>query len=228
VKPIGPKIAEGRDSEIFEHGPGTVLRVPFDGRSLEAEARVMAHVHELGYPVPRVHDAGEGFLVMDRVDGRTMMDDAASHPWRLRSHGRTLARLHRDLHTIDGPDWLPMELRAPGDRLLHRDLHPLNILMSADGPVVIDWANAARGDPAYDVADVWVLLATAEAPASRLERPLIAIGRRILLRSFLGGVDRAAARAAIGAVVEHRANHRNHGETERAAMRKLAEWASNV
>ncbi len=38
---MGPKLAEGRDSEIFEHGIGKVLRVVRDGRSLVAEAEVM-------------------------------------------------------------------------------------------------------------------------------------------------------------------------------------------
>ena len=27
MEPIGTKLAEGRDSQIFEHGPGRVLRV---------------------------------------------------------------------------------------------------------------------------------------------------------------------------------------------------------
>ena len=144
MEPQGPKIAEGRDSEIFDHGPGKVLRVPFDGRSLEAEARAMAYARAHGYPVPEVHDAGTGYLVMDRVDGPTMLDDASAHPWRLWSYGRTLAALHRRLHAIPGPDWLP-EAPRPGSALLHRDLHPLNVLMSTHGPVVIDWANAEIG-----------------------------------------------------------------------------------
>lgn len=41
--PIRPKIAVGRDSESFEHGPGRVLRVARDGRSLVAEAEIMRH-----------------------------------------------------------------------------------------------------------------------------------------------------------------------------------------
>ncbi len=32
---------------------------------------------------------------------------------------------------------------------------------------VIDWANAARGDPDYDVADTWVLFAPADVPEGR-------------------------------------------------------------
>ena len=58
MEPIGPKLAEGRDSEIYEHGPGRVLRLPRDGRSLVAEADIMRFAGEHGYPVPGVHDAG--------------------------------------------------------------------------------------------------------------------------------------------------------------------------
>jgi len=45
---IGRKLAEGRDSEIFEHGPGKVLRVARDGHSLVAEAEVMRYGRSLG------------------------------------------------------------------------------------------------------------------------------------------------------------------------------------
>src|SRR6187399_2536129 len=58
MDPIGPKLAEGRDSEIFEHGPGKVLRVARDGRSLVAEAEIMRYVRSHGYPCPDVDDAG--------------------------------------------------------------------------------------------------------------------------------------------------------------------------
>ncbi len=57
---MGPKLAEGRDSEIYEHGPGRVLRLARDGRSLVTEADVMRFVGERGYPVPGVYDAGQG------------------------------------------------------------------------------------------------------------------------------------------------------------------------
>jgi aminoglycoside phosphotransferase len=81
VQPLGPKIAEGRDSEIFDHGPGRVLRIARDGRSLESEAEIMTYVRSQGYPVPDVHEAGDGYLVMDRIDGPTMLDDAI--PFRI-------------------------------------------------------------------------------------------------------------------------------------------------
>lgn len=225
MQPLGPKLAEGRDSEIFEHGPGRVLRRSRDGRSLVSEAEIMRYVLDAGYPVPRVHDAGEGFLVMDRVDGPSMLDVAARHPWRLGEYGRLLADLHRRLHDLPAPPGLP-SAGVPGDRLLHRDLHPLNVLMPEGGPVVIDWANCAAGDPAYDVADTWVLFATAEVPGSRWDRALAAVGRRFFLRGFLRASDREAARAAIPAAVENRLTDRNMSEREKERMRAMAREAA--
>ncbi len=182
----------------------------------------MRYVLDAGYPVPRVHDAGEGWLVMDRVEGSTMLDAAVRRPHRIGAYARLLADLHHRLHAIPAPPGLPAA-GLPGDRLLHRDLHPLNVLLPDDGPVVIDWTNAAAGDPAYDVADTWVVFATAEVPGGRAERAVAAVGRRLFLRSFLSAVDREAARAAIPAVVDHRVADRNMTERERSRMRRMAQ-----
>ena len=225
VQPIGPKIAEGRDSEIYEHGPGRVLRVARNGRSLVGEAEVMEYVRSHDYPVPAVHDAGDGYLVMDRVDGPTMLDDAI--PFRIGRNARLLAELHERLHRIPAPPGLRVA-SLPGDRLVHRDLHPLNVLITDGGPIVIDWANAAAGDPAFDVADTWILFACGDPPLAWIERRLAPIARKIFLRTFLRGLDAEAARQAIPTVVAHRLTDRNMSPTERARMAKLAEWASNL
>jgi Phosphotransferase enzyme family len=227
MEPIGPKLAEGRDSEIYEHGPGRVLRLARDGRSLAAEADVMRFVRERGYPVPGVYDAGEGYLVMDRLTGPTMLESALRHPYRIGAYGHLLAHLHIQLHEIEAPGWLTTEAAAKGDCLLHRDLHPLNVLMTAEGPVVIDWANAARGDPAYDVADTWVLFATADAPGNSLQRSFAAVARRIFLRNFLADLDADAARAVIPPAVQHRLVDRNMTEVEKERMRRLSAWATS-
>ncbi len=227
MEPLGPKLAEGRDSEIFEHGPGRVLRRSRDGRSLVREAEVMRYVADAGYPVPTVHDAGEGYLVMDRVDGPALLEVAARHPLRLGEYGRLLADLHHRLHEIPALPGLP-SAGVPGDRLVHRDLHPLNVLMPETGPVVIDWANAAAGDPAYDVADAWVLFATAEVPGSRWDRAQAAIGRRFFLRGFLDASDKKAAWAAVPAAVENRLTDRNMSEGEKSRMRRMAAKAQKA
>jgi aminoglycoside phosphotransferase (APT) family kinase protein len=226
VQPIGPKLAEGRDSEIFEHGPGKVLRIARDGRSLLAEAEVMRYVRSHGYPCPEVFDAGDGYLVMERLEGPTMLDTLGKPPFPLRRSGHLLAELHEHLHRIPAPPGIRVA-PLPGDRLVHRDLHPMNVMMTPQGPVVIDWANASAGNPAFDVADTWVLFACGMPPMSGIDRLIVPVGRRIVLRAFLSRVDTAAARRAIPAAVEHRLSDRNMSSEEQARMCKLAAWAAN-
>lgn len=224
VEPQGPKLAEGRDSDIYEHGPGRVLRVVRDGRSLVTEADVMRHALSHGYPVPKVHDAGDGYLVMDRLEGSTMLDAAVRRPRAIGGYGRQLAGLHERLHAIPAPPGLP-DAGVAGDSLLHGDLHPLNVVVTATGPVVIDWSNAARGAGAYDVADTWVVVKSGATPGNGFQRVIAAVGRHLFLRAFLGAADRQAAIAAIPAAVERRLHDLNLSGVEKERMRQMAEWA---
>ena len=165
----GPLLASGRDGDIFEFGPGLVLRRAKSGRVIEGEARVIAYVREYGYPAPEIHEvrAGGTEIVMERIDGPMMMDVMMHKPWLMPRYSRELADLHDRLHVIPAPEWLP---DAGGDRLVHLDLHPMNVMITASGPIVIDWNNAARGEPLLDVAMTYVLLTcprTGLGPAQR-------------------------------------------------------------
>ncbi len=110
----------------------------------------MEHARRHGFPVPEVLDVQSDALVLARIEGPTMGALLRRRPWELRAQAASLARLHELLHAIEAPTAVPVA--GPGDRLLHLDLHPENVLVSPAGPVVIDWTNAARGDAALDVA----------------------------------------------------------------------------
>lgn len=219
----GPLLARGRAADVFEAGPGRVLRRYREGEGgdVAAEAAAMNLAREHGFPVPAVHEAHDSDLVLERIDGPTMMADLARRPWRVGRHGRTLAELHRRLHTIPAPSGL----RAPfghGDRLLHFDLHPENVLLSPRGPVVIDWSNASRGDPADDVALTWVILSTSTIPGPAPFRLLASAGRGRLVDAFLSGVDAGAARARVSTIAGYRLARDAHLlEPERRALEAL-------
>lgn len=51
-----------------------------------------------------------------------------------------------------------------GPRVLHLDFHPANVIETARGPVVIDWSNAAAGQPGLDLAKTVVTLEVADLP----------------------------------------------------------------
>lgn len=70
MEPIGAKIAEGRDSELFEHGPGKVLRLARDRRSLVAEAEIMSCVRSHDYPCPARRRCEVSIDGSPRADGR--------------------------------------------------------------------------------------------------------------------------------------------------------------
>jgi aminoglycoside phosphotransferase (APT) family kinase protein len=52
-----------------------------------------------------------------------------------------------------------------GQALCHGDFHPGNVLMTASGPVVIDWMTATAGHPLADVARTTLMFRTARVPS---------------------------------------------------------------
>ncbi|MFL5928961.1 MAG: hypothetical protein ACJ77E_18690 [Gaiellaceae bacterium] len=114
ARPRADVLAAGRASEIVDLRDGWVLRRFKRGGDPAKEAEVMMRARRSGYPVPRVREVRSDGLLLERIEGRTMADDARRRPWRFRAHAATLARLHHDLRRIEMPR---------GEVLLHRDLH---------------------------------------------------------------------------------------------------------
>jgi aminoglycoside phosphotransferase (APT) family kinase protein len=202
VTEVGPLLASGRDGDIYEYGQGLVLRRTKRGRVIEHEARVMEYAAGHGFPVPRVHEvrAGGTEIVMERLDGPMMMDVMAKRPQTLVANAKLLADLHDQLHEISAPEWLPT-VDGSGGRLLHLDLHPMNVMMTPRGPVVIDWTNAASGDPLFDVGLTYVLLTCPRAPMPRFARLAVQPFRVAIARVFArryrdGALDARIADAA--------------------------------
>jgi aminoglycoside phosphotransferase (APT) family kinase protein len=180
----GALIGAGRAADVYALGKQRVLRRYRNGDSTEREAGVMVYLAETGFPVPRVYDASGPDLVLERLAGRDMLADLSRRPWLVRVHARTLAGLHDRLHAIAAPPSLRARF-GPGDRILHLDLHPGNVMLTAAGPVVIDWSNVAAGAPAADVAMAWLIIATSDVDAAPLPlRPAISSIRAALLRRF--------------------------------------------
>ena len=219
-------LASGRDGDIFECGPGFVLRKTRDGRSIELEARVMLYAADHGFPVPAVEEvrAGGSEVVMERIDGPMMMDVMAKRPWTIGRYASMLADLHDQLHEIPAPDWLA-QLPDDGDRLVHLDLHPMNVMLSDRGPVVIDWANAASGEALSDATATYVLLTCPKMPAPRLVQFLAQPARTRLADRFARRYKGAAFDARLAVMAEMKALDPNMDPSEVAACHRLADRA---
>jgi Ser/Thr protein kinase RdoA (MazF antagonist) len=140
--------------------------------------------------------SGRQASVWEHVHGPSMWQVVIDRPDRGAAMGRLLADVQRALFDLVPPATLPRQrdrliskirwsaanidrslARAldilPGQigspRLCHGDLHPSNVILSHDGPTIVDWFDASRGDRAADVARSLVtLLADGEAGPSHL------------------------------------------------------------
>ena len=219
MRELGPLIASGRDSDIFACGHDLVVRRSRRGRSMGREAKLMHYVASHGYPAPRVEDvrAGGTELVMERVDGPTMLEALSKDTSSALRHAESLAALHQQLHDIPPPDWLDRFLDGDGC-LVHLDLHPLNVILSSRGPVLIAWTTARSGTGAADVAATWLVLAVAEVPDAGALNSL----REVFLREFLDHFELAPVRAVLPAVAAWKCEDGNMRPGEIAAIRRLA------
>jgi hypothetical protein len=227
AEPPGPLIGAGRAADVYDIGAGRVLRryrVPFD---VQAEATVMRHLDRAGFPVPRVYDADGSDLVMERLDGRDMLAELGRKPWLVGRQGRTLAALHDRLHEIQAPAGLTRAF-GPGDRVLHLDLHPGNVMLTSRGPVVIDWSNARAGAAGADVAMAYLIMASSDTdliPAPL--RPVVGTLRAALVRQFLAGVH-DDPQAHVARVARERAQDRNVRPAEADRLLRIAEQAESA
>jgi aminoglycoside phosphotransferase (APT) family kinase protein len=162
---------------------------------------------------------GRPGILLERVDGPDLLSLVGSRPWLLRRAGRVMAEVHARLHAVAGPPVLPdlreelahrirsvPRLRADlasralsildglpdGDRLCHGDFHLGNILGGLDHPVVIDWGEAARGDPVADVANTWLLHRMGQPPPGTPLHMRIAIpvARGVVVSRYLSSYRR--------------------------------------
>jgi aminoglycoside phosphotransferase (APT) family kinase protein len=128
---------------------------------------------------------GRTASVWQRIGAPSMWQHVVQRPQRSAALGRLLADVQHDLFGLVPPVTLPrqrdrlaskirrtaalvdpslgaalelMPAATGAPRLCHGDLHPSNVLLGGDGPMIVDWFDAARGDPIADVARSYLTL----------------------------------------------------------------------
>ena len=181
-------------------GPGSVQREAEIARAVHAAGVPSPAVGE----VVQVDDRTG--IVYARVDGQSMLAALTRRPWQMRRHAHRLAALHAQMHALPMPAIIPdqqvtlarkidqaaaltaaqrdaalavLAAMPTGTQLCHGDFHPDNVMLTAAGPVIIDWLDATRGRPAADVARTSIILRAA-AETGQIRNPL----QRAFVRAF--------------------------------------------
>jgi Ser/Thr protein kinase RdoA (MazF antagonist) len=164
-------------------------------------------------------------IVLSRLDGPTLMQLSRSGAMTPAQTGAILASLYMSVHKTPPPpdllslrDWLRalqlsgggvpepiatgilalIERLGPGDGLCHADLHPGNVIMTAEGPRLVDWTGAVRAPAAFDLACGHIIL-TVLAPEfiDDPERPRAYNLAALSDYARLAGMSQAALTAAM-------------------------------
>lgn len=152
--------------------------------------------------------------VYERLNGPTMLSVLITRPWRVNVFAQQMAALHAQLHQCSGAGLSTQAVRvrelaqwvegqadfAPalktkllnvinalpeGNRLCHGDFHPDNVLLTPDGPRVIDWTNAWSGHPLADVARTSIILRLGDPPPGFFQRAFINVFRLLFHELYL-------------------------------------------
>src|SRR6478672_1831381 len=118
-----------------------------------------------------IFEFAPGLVLRRTRSGRSIAHEARTMRY-MAEHGYPVPRIEEVradgteivMERIDGPIMMDAMVRPPWKLGAHLDLHPLNVIMSPNGPVVIDWPNARRGDPILDVAVTYALIACGHIP----------------------------------------------------------------
>jgi aminoglycoside phosphotransferase (APT) family kinase protein len=152
------------------------------------EAAIHAAVEAMGLPVPKVwsvQEIGDRWgVVFDRVKQASFAEQMLNNPDQFTRYLDSMVHLHMRIHAHGAIQFADLKVRLAdnisatrllderrkrdlldgiadmpdGDRLCHGDFHPMNILGEASQPVIIDWSDARRGDPAADVCRSYLLM----------------------------------------------------------------------
>jgi aminoglycoside phosphotransferase (APT) family kinase protein len=209
-------VGDARSIEPVRGGEDTLLwRVETDDRTYalrvmrrdqqsaaRRELAALRAAHAAGLAVPAVHRSStheeRPVMLLGWCPGRTLAAELAERPWRVWSLGHALGRAHARLNRVPAPPDLPERWRAwagdpalaarlpAGDRLLHLDFHPLNVMTDGRAvTAVLDWTNASAGDPRADAARALAILLV--SPVDPGTPGAFAVLRRLLAAAYLAG-----------------------------------------
>lgn len=197
-------LVSGAHANVYFLDDTHVVRRLHDPHATHRNVDVLQHLAAVGFPAPRVVRVDGPDLVMERLHGATLLQALDAQEVSMEEGVQILLDLHDQLHAVPIPsDLVPGDGSLAREGLVHLDLHPANVLMTADGPCLIDWDSARRGPAELDLASTAIVFGEVA-----VDHNAYAGAARLMLRGFL-----QAAGPALGSQLDAAAELRSSRPT---------------
>lgn len=163
-----------------------VFDANFSKSDILNEALNQARVEEAGIRVPKVLEVsvidGKWAIVSEYIPGKTLAQLMEENPQDKDAYLEQFVELQMDVHTHRAPllnklyDKMKRKIDETGldattryelhtrldstphhNKVCHGDFNPSNIIMSENGPYILDWSHATQGNASADVARTYLL-----------------------------------------------------------------------
>lgn len=191
-----------------------LYRQRYPSKNIEREAKKCNFAFKQGLPTPQVFDLiqlnGRQGIVFQECVCSSLVKRLQDHPNDVVPMAKLLAELHIKIHECLGKglpsifdhtriiidkaqilnDTVKERLRAQlghmpnGQNICHGDFHPDNVLLTDNGPVVIDWVDATMGPPVADFVRTILLIRYCNLPSSSKEAAVFVKMKTTLLDTY--------------------------------------------
>lgn len=163
-----------------------VFDANFSKSDILNEALNQARVEEAGIRVPKVLEVsvidGKWAIVSEYIPGKTLAQLMEENPQNKDAYLEQFVELQMEVHTHRAPllnklyDKMKRKIDETGldattryelhtrldstphhNKVCHGDFNPSNIIMSENGPYILDWSHATQGNASADVARTYLL-----------------------------------------------------------------------
>lgn len=191
---IGELIGIGNTAKVYQWGKNEVLKLFYDQNSAIIEAKNAEIINNLLLRSPKyvgyVEYEGKQGIVYEKIEGPTMLWHIEPNEKSITYNAKLMANLQYEMHNVENKllpnlksqitdkvnmsqEMLKDEKETildvlhslpDGNSLCHYDFHPDNIIISPNGPVIIDWLNFLVGSQEADITRTAMMIQSQSLP----------------------------------------------------------------
>ncbi|MCR8656667.1 phosphotransferase [Paenibacillus endoradicis] len=193
---IGELIGIGNTAKVYQWGKNEVLKLFYDQSSALIEAKNAELINNLKLSAPKfsglLECEGKIGIVYEKIDGPTMLWHIEPTEKSISNNARLMANLQSEMHNVEN-NVLPnlkseiadkvnrsqeivnekkeiitdiLNSLPDGNSICHYDFHPDNIIISPNGPIIIDWMNLLVGNQEADITRTSMMIQSHSLPPS--------------------------------------------------------------